>query len=188
MISSPRPLTRRINLGRVFCLFALAALAAAAAGTARAQQPKDLRRQDSPLTRDPRKPSAYEMENEARYAQIGKEVDIALKQGNMACDATPPRYKEAEDAYLRAAKLNPKEARAHLGLGRVYAAQSRVPETVAAYRKAIEIKPKFAEAHFNLGLVLLVTGQRDEAVAEYEALRKLDEALANRFKEFLDKK
>ncbi len=184
----PHPPFSRPALSRVFYLFALAALAAAAAGTAGAQPPKDLRRQDSPLNRDPRKPSAYEMENEARNAQIGKEVDIALNQGNAACDATPPRYKEAEDAYRRAAKLRPKEARAYLGLGRVYAAQSRVPETIAAYRKAIEIKPKFAEAHFNLGLVLFVTGQRDEALAEYESLRKLDETLAKRFKEFMVKK
>jgi Flp pilus assembly protein TadD len=63
-----------------------------------------------------------------------------------------------------------------------------VPETVAAYRKAVELKPKLAEARFNLGLVLFVTGKRDEAQAEYEALRKLDEKLAQRFKEFMDKR
>jgi tetratricopeptide (TPR) repeat protein len=185
-MSSPRHRASR-TLRFALCLFALAFVSAATLSTARAQPPKDVRRQDTPLNRDPRRPTSYEYEQEARNAQIGKEVDIALKQGNVACDATPPRYAEAEDAYLRAAKLNPKEARAYLGLGRVYAAQSRVPETVAAYRKAIELKPKFAEARFNLGLVLFVTGKREEALAEYEALRKLDPELAKRFKEFIDK-
>lgn len=171
-----------------FCLSAAVLLACAAAAASRAQPPRDLRRQDSPLTRDPRKPSAYEMENEVRNSQIGREVDIALKQGNDAFDAGPARYDEALDAYQRAAKINPKEARAYIGLGRVYAARNQVPETLAAYRKAVELKPKLAEARFNLGLVLFVTGKRDEALVEYEALRKLDEKLAARFKEFMDKR
>lgn len=185
--SSPAAVARVFRRSTL-CLFALVLLSAAAAGTARAQRPQDLRRQDNPLNRDPRRPSSYDYENENRNSQLGKEVDIALNQGNAACDAKPPRYEEAEDAYQRAAKLNPKEARAYLGLGRVFAAQSRVPETIAAYRKAVELKPKFAEARFNLGLVLYVTGRRDEALAEYESLRKLDEPLARRFKDFMDKK
>ena len=171
-----------------FYLLAAALLSCAAAVTSFAQPPKDMRRQDSPLVRDPRKPSAYEMANEARNSQIGREVEIALRQGNDAFDAGPSRYDEALGAYRRAAEVNPKEARAYLGLGRVYAARNQVPETLAAYRKAVELKPKLAEARFNLGLVLFVTGKRDEALAEYEALRKLDEKLAARFKEFMDKR
>ena len=128
------------------------------------------------------------MENEARNSQIGREVEIALRQGNDAFDAGPTRYDEALDAYQRAAKINPKEARAYLGVGRIYAARNQVPETLAAYRKAVELKPKLAEARFNLGLVLFVTGKREEALVEYEALRKLDEKLAQRFKEFMDKR
>ena len=166
----------------------LVTCAAAAASFAQPTQPRDLRRQDSPLVRDPRKPSAYEMENEQRNLMIGKEVDIAIKQGNDAFAAGPARYDEAVDAYQRAAKINPKEARAYLGLGRVYAARNQVPETLTALRKAVELKPKLAEARFNLGLVLFVTGKRDEALVEYEALRKLDEKLAARFKEFMDKR
>lgn len=167
---------------------ALVTCAAAVASHAQPSRPQDLRRQDSPLTRDPRRPTAYEYENENRNAQIGKEVDIAIKQGNDAFDAGPARYEEALRSYQEAAKLNPKEARAYLGLGRVYAAQNRVPETLAAYRKAVELKPKLAEARFNLGLVLFVTGKREEALVEYEALRKLDDKLAQRFKEFMDKR
>jgi tetratricopeptide (TPR) repeat protein len=179
---SPRR-SRRLAL----CLSAAGLLACAAAPPL-TQPPKDLRRQGSPLTLDPRKPSAYEMEVEQRSLQVGREVETALKQGNDAVDAGPARYEEAEQAYRRAIKINPKEARAYLGLGRVHAAQSRVPETLAAYRKAVELKPKMAEARFNLGLVLLVTGKRDEALAEYETLRKLDGKLASRFKEFMDKR
>lgn len=188
MPSTPAAASRLPRFALCLSAIALLACASAAASYAQPTRPRDLRRQDSPLNRDPRKPSAYEMENEARNSQIGREVDIALRQGNDAFDAGPSRYDEAVDAYQRAAKINPKEARAYVGLGRVYAARNQVPETLAAYRKAVELKPKMADARFNLALVLFVTGKRDEALAEYEALRKLDDKLAARLKQFIDKR
>src|SRR5258705_359881 len=83
-------------------------------------------------------------------------------------NAKPPRYDDAEESYLKAAKLNPKEARAYLGLGFIYAAQNQVENTITAFKKAIEIKPKFADAHFNLGMVFAAIGKKEEANAEYE--------------------
>ena len=143
--------------------------------------------QDSPLTRDPRRPTAYEIQVEQQNAVVGKEVERALRDGNEATDAKPPRYEAAEQFYQEALKYNPKEARAYLGLGRLYAAQSRVPDSVAAFRKAIELKPKLAEAYFNLGMIYSAVGKKDSALEQYQVLQRLNGDLAKRLKEFIDK-
>jgi len=89
---------------------------------------------------------------------------------------------------LEAAKLNPKEERAYLGLGTVYASQERVKDATTAFQKAVEIKPKFSEAHFNLGVVFVAIGKKDEAVEQYGVLKDLDKKLAVRLKEMIDKR
>jgi tetratricopeptide (TPR) repeat protein len=137
-------------------------------------------RQDSPLSHDARNPNSYDLENELRNSKAGKEVEIALEAGNKAFSAKPPRYATAEQSYLRAAKLEPKEARAYLGLGRLYAAQNQVEKTIESFKKAVEVKPKYAEAHFNLGLVYHAIGKKEEAIKEYDALVLLDKPLAKK--------
>jgi tetratricopeptide (TPR) repeat protein len=175
----------------VRCAFGLFAfgllLVCSQLGFAQPQPRVPITRQDDPLTRDPMRPNGYERASESRNAMIGKEVDIALQNGNEAYDSKPPRFADAEKAYLEAAKLNPKEARAYLGLGRVYAAQSRVDETITAFKKAIEVKPKLAEAHFNLALVYHAIGKKELAEEQYRALQPLDAELAKRLKEALAK-
>lgn len=146
-----------------------------------AQRPND------PLSHDPRKPNTYDLENELRNAKIGREAEAALQEGNDAFAAVPPRYADSERSFLRAAKLEPKEERAYLGLGIVYAAQNLVDKTVSAFKKAIEIKPKFAEAHFNLGMVYFAIGKKDEATEEYRVLATLDKRLAKKLKDSMEK-
>jgi tetratricopeptide (TPR) repeat protein len=176
----------RINYRFMIAVAALALLLTAT--SSRAQPPSGVvTRPDNPLSHDPRRPNSYDMEMEQRNAQIGKEVELALREGYDAFAAKPARYADAEQAYLRAAKINPKEARAYLGLGQVYAAQNRADDTVAAFKKAIELRPKFAEARFNLGLVFNALGKKDEARAQYEALQSLDKELAQRLKDAIEK-
>jgi tetratricopeptide (TPR) repeat protein len=177
----------RINYRFAVGIAALAMLLAAATSS-HAQLPSGVvTRPDNPLSHDPRRPNSYDMEMEQRNAQIGKEVDQALQEGNTAFAAKPARYADAEQAYLRAAKINPKEARAYMGLGQVYAAQNRADDTVAALKKAVELKPKFAEARFNLGLVYHALGKKDEAAAQYEALKDLNQELAQKLKDLMAK-
>lgn len=150
-----------------------------------ATQPKIVTRQDDPLNRNPANPSAYDLERESMAAH--SEVEAVIKQGNEARAATPPRLEEAEKAYLRAVDLNPKEARAYLGLGNVYAARNLADETIKAFQKAIELKPKLSEAHFNLGMVYNAIGKKDKALEECEALQPLNKDLAKKLKEIIDK-
>lgn len=144
-------------------------------------------RQENPLTHDPRRPDAYDIQLEQQNAVQGKEVERALRDGNEATDAAPPRYADAEKFYQEALRLNPKEARAYLGLGRLYAAQNRADDAVGALKKAIEVKPKLAEAYFNLGMIYAATGQKDAALEQQHALQELNADLAKRLKEFIDK-
>lgn len=139
-------------------------------------------RPDDPLSHDPRKPNSYDLEYEMRNSKVGKEVELALEEGNKAFSAQPPRYADAKQSYLRVAKLEPKEARAYLGLGRVYAAQNQVEKTIESFKKAVEVKPKYAEAHFNLALVYFAIGKKEEAIKEYDALVLLDKRLAKKLK------
>jgi tetratricopeptide (TPR) repeat protein len=149
--------------------------------------PTRMERQGDPLNHDPKRPDAYDMNLEQQNAVIGKEVERALHEGNAATDATPPRYNDAEKSYQEALKLNPKEARAYLGLGRLYAAQNRVDDSITAFKKAIEVKPKLAEAYFNLGMIYAATGKKEAALEQQRALQGLNADLAKRLKEFIDK-
>ena len=163
-------------------------LMSAVCTSVRAQVPSGtVSRPEDPLSRDPRRPNTYDLEHELRNARVGKEVEIALQEAGAAFNARPPRYVEAEAAYLRAAKLEPKEARAYLGLGLVYAAQNEVDKTIAAFKRSIEVKPKYAEAHFNLGMVYLAIAKKNEAIKAYESLKPLDKELAKKLKELIEK-
>ncbi len=114
-------------------------------------------------------------------------VEAAIRNGDAARTATPARYADAERAYLKAAQLNPKEARVYARLGNLYNAQGRFNEAVEQYQKALTLKPKLAEARYNLGVVYLIAlGEKGEALKQYEALQSSDKLLAKSLKELID--
>jgi len=183
------------NVRRLFIALELFIMVAATvvcfSGQVRAQKPSGVViRTDDPLSRDRDATRPDRSEYEIRTAVTGtpSQVEAELKYAKEAFDAKPPRYDEAEEHYLKASKLNPKEERAYLGLGMVYANQERVNYATAAFQKAVEIKPKFSEAHFNLGVIFVALGKKDEANEQYTVLKDLDLKLAVRLKEMIDKR
>src|SRR6266576_2011766 len=54
--------------------------------------------------------------------------DQMIARGNAARSAANPRYAEAEQQYQLAARLDPEDARAFVGLGNVYVDQGRFAE------------------------------------------------------------
>jgi tetratricopeptide (TPR) repeat protein len=180
-----------INLksGR-FVLGALALLLPFAAGSslhAQGSAPRVVTHPEDPLTHDPLRPNAHDYEIEQQNALIGKEVERALRDGNEATDAKPPRYADAERSYREALKFNPKEARAYLGLGRLYAAQDRADDSLAAFKKVIELKPKMAEAYFNMGVIYFAVGKKDAALEQYRVLQTLNKDLARRLDKLINR-
>jgi tetratricopeptide (TPR) repeat protein len=98
----------------------------------------------------------------ALSAAVAHEHVIA--KGNAARSAPTPRYAEAEQQYKLAAAQDPKDARAHAGLGNVYLDQGRFNEAVEAYRQALKISPDYRAAYQPLAFSLVRLGRYAEAV------------------------
>ncbi len=78
----------------------------------------------------------------------------AVKLGDSARQGYPARYDAAKFWYQKAIELNPKEARAYIGLGHVYNDLMNHEDAVASYQQALVLKPESIEAHIGLGYSL----------------------------------
>ena len=179
---------RRVDLIVAVALGALTMFSAATTVRAQRSDRVIVNRPDDPLNRDATRPDRSEYELRTTMTGTPSQVNAALKYAKEAFDAKPPRLADAEKHYLEAAKLNPKEGRAYMGLGTVYAAQDRVEDAIEAFQKSIEVNPKYADAYFNLGVIFVAIGKKDQAIEQYTALESLDKKLAKKLKEMFEKK
>jgi tetratricopeptide (TPR) repeat protein len=76
-------------------------------------------------------------------------------------------FREAQDTYLRALKLNPADSVATNELGVVYYLQNRLQEAERTFRRSLALDPFVSEPRYNLGLVLQRLGRRREAQEEF---------------------
>jgi tetratricopeptide (TPR) repeat protein len=83
-------------------------------------------------------------------------------------------YVDAARRYTEALKLNPKNARAHEGLGLMLVMQQRLDEATAHFRTAAELDPGDPDVHYSLGMALSKTGAEQEAADEYRTVVRLD--------------
>ncbi|HEX8285823.1 MAG TPA: tetratricopeptide repeat protein [Pyrinomonadaceae bacterium] len=97
----------------------------------------------------------------------------AISDGRKALREDPPDYLKAKQLFAYAARLNPEDERAYVGLGDVNTAMRRFPEAAAAYAKAVEINEKSGEAHYGLGVMYHAQGRKDAAQDELQVLRSL---------------
>ena len=100
------------------------------------------------------------------YANLGYYGSIAPVEGR----------RKAEEAALKALKLDDKLAEAHSALGQIYIAfaPSNFPTGDEELKHAIELNPNLAVARYNLGLSLIRQGRLDEALTELTTARELD--------------
>lgn len=91
------------------------------------------------------------------------QVEEALEQGNVARDANPPRYGEAERAYQKAAALGATDARPRAGLGNVYYDQRQYAEAETNFRRAVELDAKDADSYRYLAFTLIKLKKFKEA-------------------------
>ena len=100
------------------------------------------------------------------YANLGYYGSIAPVEGR----------RKAEEAALKALKLDDTLAEAHSALGQIYIAfaPSNFPTGDEELKHAIELNPNLAVARYNLGLSLIRQGRLDEALTELTTARELD--------------
>ncbi len=91
---------------------------------------------------------------------------------NFLTDDPGTRFAAAEAALTKALSLAPKNAEAHLLLGRVQNFTNRAAEGIAECERALALDPNLAAAHAQIGLAKLIIGRGEETEAHVnEALR-----------------
>lgn len=78
-------------------------------------------------------------------------------------------------AYEAAAKNDPKFAKAHHKIGKIYQRARSNENAIASYEKAISVDPEYAPAYKDLGEIYYVNKQADKAVEVYEKYLALTE-------------
>lgn len=89
----------------------------------------------------------------AAAAAAEERVEDLLAKGNEFRDAR--RFAEAEEAYLGALKIKPRDGRAAYGLGNVYTDQQRWENAETAYRNAAQWSPSNVDVLVALSVVLV---------------------------------
>ena len=97
------------------------------------------------------------------------------------------KYQKAAQAFEHAARINPRNAAAHQGVGMSYlklganavmANQELLGQAAAAFNRALDIDPNLAKARYELGITSLALHNRTEAVRQCDLLKNLDSDLA----------
>ena len=119
----------------------------------------------------------------AREAVLDKkqeEIDDAIEEGNKARDKSD--YETALRSYRRITNdLNPKDERAHYGLGNIYAALYCSQSAIEAYQAALEINSKYSEAQIGLSYVYLNDERFEDALQAFKkAIALAPESIAAR--------
>jgi len=84
------------------------------------------------------------------------------------------KYREAADAYQRAAKHNTADAAAFAGLGGSLLSTGDIRNAIAAYQKAVRLEPEVSGFQAALGRAYLKKGDRARARAAYSKALELD--------------
>ena len=84
------------------------------------------------------------------------------------------KFEQGRTLGLRAVKMIPTDAEAHLVAGANAAELGLIDEAMRHYRQAIQIKPDYAKAHGKLGDALVKRGRFDEAINQYRQALEAD--------------
>ena len=90
------------------------------------------------------------------------------------CELEAAAPAEAAEAYRRALALDPRDADAHVNLGRLVHESGDAETAREHYGRALDCRPDDATAAFNLGVALEDLGRPREALAAYENALALD--------------
>ena len=84
------------------------------------------------------------------------------------------RFDEADAAFVRAARLDPRDADAFLRRANVRLERDRPAEAQAFAEAALQVRPQSANAYNLLGIALDLQGRRAEAIRAFQEAVRLD--------------
>jgi tetratricopeptide (TPR) repeat protein len=76
--------------------------------------------------------------------------------------------------FREALKLNPRNVKAHIGLGNTLEEAGNTDEAIIHYNEAIRLDSTSAIGHINAGNIFMKRGEHAQAIGEYEAALKLE--------------
>lgn len=83
-------------------------------------------------------------------------------------------YEQAEDAYIKAVNLNPKNPLLMLTLGVLEYNNKNYEGAVTILENAVILKPTYSDAKYFLGLTYYNLGRNDDAIAQFEDVSTLN--------------
>jgi GT2 family glycosyltransferase/Flp pilus assembly protein TadD len=83
-------------------------------------------------------------------------------------------YQRALEICLRLVELDPRNPRAHMGVGSNYIGLNRFHDALQPLKKSMELDPNLKEAYIRHSIALLVLGKAQEAVPVLEKLARID--------------
>lgn len=114
------------------------------------------------------------VELEKRYRRLGSSAESArppvgqslLSEGSAL--AAQGKTKEAEQKFIEAISLNPKDTRAYEELGRLYVRLGQWKEASEAFDFLLRLNPEDASVHANLGEMEMAKGDVSSAIGHFE--------------------
>ena len=100
--------------------------------------------------------------------------DSHIKLGNLYF--TEKRYKEAEQEYKEAVRLNP-SANNHYSLGQVYLSLELYDDARSQFNEVIQLAPESPNGYFGMGQALGGQGQYQEAIFKFQRALQQDSQL-----------
>lgn|GEM_PF-1403328 len=83
------------------------------------------------------------------------------------------KYREAAEAYRRAAQMDSTDAPTYFNLGLCYQSLNNNRDAIVALRRAVTLDPMFGPAHLEIAKVFLKQENLEEAEREYHATKRI---------------
>jgi tetratricopeptide (TPR) repeat protein len=96
-------------------------------------------------------------------------------------------YKKAVDGLVAFTRNNAEYSDGFYLLGNAYYATNQRANAIAAYKRCLELAPRFDKARYNLGYIYVLMGNKALAREQYNALLQLDQALAAKLLEAINR-
>jgi tetratricopeptide (TPR) repeat protein len=94
---------------------------------------------------------------------------------------------DAIAALRKGIALDPKNPYGHAKLGMTLGKAGHYTAAIAELKEALKLKPDSTDVHFALGLAYVSIGDRQAAIAEVDALTGLDQQLAGRLRDLVNR-